>query len=121
MSHEIRAICGVEHHARGIDNGEHGPLAQALPPWPSRQPVNFIPWCSYLEKLDLITDGVCAFGVENGDPPDGSGDGHRMMQGAVVAAFLAVASPLEAALSGAAAMGLAEGIRGGTVPVPWQH
>lgn len=27
---EIRAICGVEHHARGIDNGEHGSLAQAL-------------------------------------------------------------------------------------------
>ena len=27
---EIRAICGVEHHARGIDNGEHGPLALSL-------------------------------------------------------------------------------------------
>lgn len=33
--------------------------------------------------------------------------GTGCMQGAVVAAFLAVASPLEAALSGAAAMGLA--------------
>ena len=103
---EIRAICGVEHHARGIDNGEHGPLAQALTV--AKQAARQFHTVVLLSgKTDLITDGVCAFGVENGDPLMARVTGTGCMQGAVVAAFLAVASPLEAALSGAAAMGLA--------------
>ena len=93
---EIRAICGVEH----------GPLAQALTV--AKQAARQFHTVVLLSgKTDLITDGVCAFGVENGDPLMARVTGTGCMQGAVVAAFLAVASPLEAALSGAAAMGLA--------------
>ena len=64
---EIRAICGVEHHARGIDNGEHGPLAQALTV--AKQAARQFHTVVLLSgKTDLITDGVCAFGVEKGTP-----------------------------------------------------
>ena len=89
---EIRAICGVEHHARGIDNGEHGPLAQALTV--AKQAARQFHTVVLLSgKTDLITNGVCAFGVENGDPLMARVTGTGCMQGAVVAAFLAVASP----------------------------
>lgn len=64
---EIRAICGVEHHARGIDNGEHGPLAQALTV-AKQAAVNFIPWCSYLEKLTSSPMGSAPSVWKTGTP-----------------------------------------------------
>ena len=71
---EIRAICGVEHHARGIDNGEHG-----------------------------------------------SGDGHRMYAGRCRGSFSRCRFSIGGCIVRCRRNGVGGRIRGGTVPVPWQH
>lgn len=103
---ELRALCGLPHHAKGIDNGEAEDLSQALAT--AQEAARRFQTVVLLSgAADVIADGRQAFAAENGDPLMALVTGTGCLQGAVVAALLAVTDPMTAAAAGAAMLGLA--------------
>lgn len=103
---ELQALCGLAHHAKGIDNGEGDNLTQAVAV--AQQAAQRFSTVVLLSgKSDVISDGLYTTIVDNGDPLMARVTGTGCLQGAVVGAFLSVTDPFSAAVSGAAMLALA--------------
>jgi len=103
---EIRALCGLPHHATGIDNGETGDFHDALYAAKlAAQRFNAVILLS--GKDDIITDGRRSAAVANGVELMTYVTGTGCLQGAVAAAFLSVTDPFTAASAGAVMLGMA--------------
>lgn len=103
---EIRAVAGLSHHAKGIDNGEEDNLEEAISA--AKLAARKLSAMILLSgKFDIVTDGEKAVVISNGDELMSFVTGTGCLQGAVTAAFLSVAHPFEAAVSGAVLLGIA--------------
>ena len=113
---EIRALCGLPHHATGIDNGETGDVNDAF--YAAKLAAQRFDAVILLSgKDDIITDGRQSAAVSNGVELMTYVTGTGCLQGAVTAAFLSVTDPFTAAFAGAIVLGLA----GEYAAEPFQH
>lgn len=103
---ELRALCGLPHHAKGIDSGEPDDRDEAIAV--ARETARRFGTVVLLSgAVDVITDGVHTSTLAVGHPLMAQVTGTGCLQGAVVGAFLAVTDPFTAAQAGAALLGLA--------------
>ena len=103
---EIRAMCGLPHHAKGIDSGERGDLAEAA------RAVALAAekyGCAVLLSgaADVIAGGGKTLAAENGHPIMARVTGTGCMLGAAAAVLLTALPPLEGAAAAACLMGAA--------------
>lgn len=103
---ELRALCGLPHHAKGIDSGEPDDRDETIAA--ARETARRFGTVVLLSgPTDVVTDGVRTGTLSGGHPLMAQVTGTGCLQGAVVAAFLAVTDPFTAAQAGAALLGLA--------------
>ncbi len=103
---EIRALCGLEHHAKGIDSGDNGGLSERAGIAQNAAKM-FDTTVLMSGKTDIISDGEHTYAAENGHEYMSLVTGTGCLLGAVTGAFLTVAEPLEASVAAAVAMGIA--------------
>ena len=101
---ELRAVCGLAHHAKGIDANESDPIENIRAAQTAAQRFEASVLLSGAE--DVVTDGAQTALIRNGVPRMADVTGTGCMQGMLAGAFLAVASPMESAVSAAVLMGL---------------
>lgn len=103
---ELRALCGLPHHAKGIDSGEPDDREESIAT--AQQTARRFGTVVLLSgAVDVVTDGVRTCALSGGHPLMAQVTGTGCLQGAVVGAFLAVTDPFTAAQAGAALLGLA--------------
>ncbi|MGN0674772.1 MAG: hydroxyethylthiazole kinase [Oscillospiraceae bacterium] len=102
---ELRAICGLPHHAEGIDNGEKSLLCDTVH---AAETAAKKFGCTVLMsgKNDVIADKNGVYICQNGHELMSFVTGTGCMLNAVAGAFLSVGTPLEAAAAAAIFMGL---------------
>lgn len=103
---EIRALCGLPHHAKGVDSGEESHAERAIEA-AQLAAERFGSVILLSGKDDMITDGSRVSAVSNGHELMTYVTGTGCLQGAVAAGFLTMTDPFLAAVSGAVMLGLA--------------
>ena len=110
-SSEIRAICGLPSHSRGVDAGASDAVTKDTF---SQAAYEFAPYAAEKETIlmvsgpvDVVTDGTRACGVANGTPVLAKLTGTGCMLGALASTYLAARRPWEAAVLAAVMMGIA--------------
>lgn len=110
-SSEIRALCGLASHARGVDAGvadavdaENFATAAAVFGRYAREQEAVI---LVTGPVDLVTDGETTLGIANGTPLLGKLTGTGCMAGALAGTWHACAPSFAAAVLGTAVLGIA--------------
>lgn len=103
---ELRALCGMTHHTKGIDSNETS-SEEAIAQIAQKAAERFQAVILISGKTDIISDGTRTAFVRNGSELMPYVTGTGCMLNAVCGAFLSVGSAFESAAAAAVTMGLA--------------
>ena len=103
---EIFSICGLEHHAKGIDSEDSADIKAAAEAV-SEAAKRFGTVALMSGKTDLISDGSNIIAVENGSDLMPYITGMGCVLGALTGSFLSAGNPFDSAVSAAVTLGLA--------------
>ncbi|MCH5194647.1 MAG: hydroxyethylthiazole kinase [Oscillospiraceae bacterium] len=103
---EIFAVCGLEHHAKGIDSEDSADIKAAAKAV-SEASKRFGTVTMMSGKTDLISDGDRMIAVENGSELMPYVTGMGCVLGVLTGSFLSITNPFDSAVSAAVTLGLA--------------
>ena len=103
---EIFAICGLEHHAKGIDSEDTSDIKAAAEAV-SEAAGRFGTVALMSGKTDLISEVSSIIAVENGSELMPYITGMGCVLGVITGSFLSVGAPFDSAVSAAVTLGLA--------------